>query len=118
VHVLRLDQRLQLKVDSKTLAGKAEGAKMVSLKITGFHQVERELKELSEATAALDANICQLKFDPSNRSDVERAVRQMETEIDRRISRWRNNAAVKTLVEKTKARFRKEILDRASAAKG
>jgi len=90
----------------------------VSLKITGFGQVERELKELSEAAVALDGDICQLKFDPSNGSDVERAVREMETEIDRRVSRWRNNAAVKKLVEESKARFRREILDRAKAAKG
>ncbi len=90
---------------------------MVSFKITGLDQVGKQLKELSDAGAALNGKICDSKFNPADSSDVQRAIRDMENEIDRRVSRWRNNQAVQKLASETKANLRKQILERARTAK-
>jgi len=83
----------------------------MSIKLTGFDKLQRELEDAQRALGALDGTISTLKFDPTDRQSVEKAIRQMESGIDSKVARYRGNALVSQLVPKMKDHYRKKILE-------
>ena len=90
---------------------------MFEVKMEGFEKLQRELSELADAARALDGNFCDLRFDPGDKSSVRDAIARMEAAVDAKTARWRSNAAVREIAEKSKQQFREEILRRASIAR-
>ena len=89
----------------------------VSMPIKGLDQLTRKLRELAEASAALDGNIASVSFDPEDPQSIENAIQQMEASIDQRVGRYLGNEMVGDLVRETKERFRQAISDRAAAVR-
>jgi hypothetical protein len=90
---------------------------MFEVKMEGFEKLQRELSELADAARALDGNLCDLRFDPGDESSVRDAIARMEAAVDAKTARWRSNSAVREIAEKSKQRFREEILRKASVAR-
>jgi len=90
---------------------------MFEVKIEGFEKLQRELSELADAARALDGNLCDLRFDPGDENSVRDAITRMEAAVDAKTARWRSNAAVREIAEKSKQRFREEILRKTSVAR-
>jgi len=90
---------------------------MFNVKVEGLERVQKELAELADATAALDGTLCNVRFDPSNADSVREAISEMEKAVDTKTARWRSNSAVREIAQRSKERFRKAILDQASAAR-
>jgi len=89
---------------------------MFEIKIEGLGQLQKHLEELEEAARALDGNLCDLRFDPSNEQSVRDAIHKMETSVDAKVARWRDNSAVREIAQKSKERFREQILQRAKSS--
>ena len=83
------------------------------LKSTGLDQFSKELGDASRALSALDGTITTLEFDPSDSASVHAAIRQIESAIDSKVSRYRSNPLVADLVRQMKAKYRAEIERRA-----
>jgi hypothetical protein len=82
----------------------------MSVKITGFDNLQKELAELSSALASLDGEIAQLRFtrDPAS---VQRAIDEMEAAVDRKAAAYIHNPMVAKIAEASKEAFRKKILE-------
>ena len=80
----------------------------MSIKLTGFEKLQREFEDAQLALDALDGTISTLKFDPPDRRSVQKAIQQMESEIDSKLARYRGNGLVSQLVPKMKEQYRKD----------
>lgn len=89
----------------------------MSVKITGFDKLQRELKDAERALAELNGTIAQLKFDPTDSASVDAAIREMERAVDAKVAPYRGNAIIAPLAIKAKEAFRKAIRDKASSAR-
>jgi prefoldin subunit 5 len=85
----------------------------MELNITGLDELQRQLEELQRAMESLDGPIANLKFDPKDPASVQRAIREMETEVDRKVAPYSGNPFVAQVVEQSKEHFRAGILERA-----
>lgn len=90
---------------------------MFNISVEGFDELQRQLDEVSDAIAALDGDICQVKVNPNDPADVERAIAEMENAVDVKISRFRDNPWVNQIADAAKKRFREELLNRVQNAK-
>lgn len=91
---------------------------MFNVELSGFDELQKQLRDAQKALQALDGDLCSLRFDPSNPADVQRAIEEMEGIVDARISPYRNNPLVAPVVDAAKKSFREEILRRAQEARG
>ena len=89
---------------------------MFELKIEGLGQLEKHLKELEEAARALDGNLCDLRFDPSDEQSVNDAINKMEALVEAKVARWKDNSAVREIAQKSKEYFREQILQQARSS--
>lgn len=87
------------------------------IRITGLDKLQRELDGASRALKALDGNIAQLRFDPSNPSSVEAAIREMERAVDRKVAPYRGNALVINIAHQMKASYSAQIREKAAEAR-
>lgn len=87
------------------------------MKITGLGKLQRELNEAQTALADLDGELGSVKFDPSDPSSIDAAIRAMEDIIDNRVGRYASNPIVAPLIEGAKVSFREAILEKAAAAR-
>ena len=85
--------------------------------MNGLDDLARKLKELGEATSALDGDITQLSFDPHDPASIEAAIQQMEAAIDERVSSYAHNDLVMGISGELKERYRTAILERATTAR-
>lgn len=83
----------------------------------GLDDLARKLKELGEATSALDGDITQLNFDPDDPASIEAAIQQMEAAIDERVSNYTHNDLVTGVAGQLKKKYRVAILERATTAR-
>jgi hypothetical protein len=90
---------------------------MISLKITGLDELQKQLDDAAKALQALEGEIGTVKYNPNDPSSVETAVVQIEQTIDAKIAPYRGNKIVENLVTKMKDRYRQEIYDRAAKAR-
>jgi ferredoxin-fold anticodon binding domain-containing protein len=92
-------------------------SKMISLKITGVEQLQKELDDAAKALQALDGEIAIVKYNSNDPSSVEAAVIQIEQTINAKIAPYRGNKIVESLATQLKERYRQEIYDRAAEAR-
>ena len=84
-----------------------------NVKITGLDKFQRKLEEFQKAMHSLDGTIAEVRFDPKDPASVQRAVREMEAAVDRKVAPYRRNPLVSQVVEKAKQQYRAGILERA-----
>ncbi len=83
---------------------------MFRIEIKGLDKLTRQLKEAERALQELDGEIGTVKFDPTNPTDVQRAIREIERKVDTKLSRFRGNPLVQTVAQGAKKTFREYIL--------
>src|ERR1700734_3613949 len=83
---------------------------MLKIEITGYEKLLRELKDAQNALSSLDGTIAKLNIRPGDPASVQEAIRQIEAEIDRRVSPYGNNELVAAVVKAAKEHYKAEIL--------
>ncbi len=86
----------------------------MSIRLTGLSEVTRNLEQLKKS---LDAEIAGLKFDPFNRQDVERAIRQIKLKVDLKMAPYISSPGVQEIAVGLKDEVQKAILKMATAAR-
>ena len=109
--------RDQEKVAPTTLLYLAHESLMkINVNITGLDKLQRDLEDAQRALRSLDGEIATIKFDHDDARSVQRAIRQMETAVDKRVAPYGRNALVAKVADATKESFRKQILGRVKKA--
>jgi hypothetical protein len=90
----------------------------MSIKITGLDQMTRQLEDAERALRALDGTITTLEYDPGDPTSVQKAIREMESAIDTKVSPYPGNPLVSKIASGLKERYRKAILRRAAERRG
>lgn len=85
------------------------------MKITGFDKLNRQLKDVQRAFENLDGQLGEVRYNPADPASIERAIMDMEAMIDSRMEAYASNFIVAPLIESTKERFRRAILEQAQA---
>ncbi len=88
---------------------------MIRFEIKGLDKLEKELDQMQKAVSALDGKICTIQFDAEDPADVNRAIREMEAAVDKKLAPYRHSQFAKQVGDATKQRFREVINDRARA---
>ncbi len=87
----------------------------MGFKLTGLSEVTRNLEQLKRA---LDDAVAKVAFDPSNRQDVERAIREVEQKVDLKMAPYVSTPGVREIAAGLKEEYRKAILHKAEEARG
>lgn len=87
------------------------------LKITGLDKLQKDLKDASRAMQGLNGRIAEVRFDPSDPTSVNAAVRTMERAVDQKVAPYRNNPLVAEMVKGVKANYRASIMEQARKAR-
>ncbi len=88
----------------------------INVNTTGLNKLQRDLEDAQRALRSLDGEIATIKFDRDDGGSVRRAIRQMETAVDKKVAPYGRNALVAKVADVTKQSFRKQILERAKKA--
>ena len=83
----------------------------MGVKISGLDKLQKELAELQRAMVSLDGEVATLRFDPDDPASVQRAIREMESAVDRKTAPYRRNPLVAKIAKGAKDAFRKKILE-------
>ncbi len=86
----------------------------MGIKLTGMSEVTRNLEQLKKA---IDAEIAGLTFDPLNKQDVERAIRQIKLKVDMKMAPYASSPGVQEIAAGLKQEVRKAILQKAEEAR-
>jgi len=86
---------------------------MVGVKITGLEKLQRQLGEAQRGLVSLNGTITTLRFNPDDAASVRRAIQQMESAVDAKVSSYSGNPLVVKVAEMTKQNFRRRILAQA-----
>jgi hypothetical protein len=86
---------------------------MINVKITGLDKLQRQLEEAQRGLESLNGKITTLQFSPDDPASVRRALQQMESAVDDKVSLYSGNPLVAKVAEMTKQNFRQRILARA-----
>lgn len=89
---------------------------MITAKITGLDQLQRQLQDAQRGLEALHGTIATLRFNPGDPESVRRAIQQMEAAVDAKVASYRGNPLVAKVAEMTKRNFRERIYARAGTA--
>jgi len=89
---------------------------MLNINVSGLEKLQRELADAQRAFQALDGTIATLKFDPTDPTSVDGAIRQMEVAIDNKTAPYHGNDLVKKVAQGLKDAYRKKILERSSGS--
>lgn len=84
------------------------------MKITGLDKLSRKMDELSKFAKDIDGHLGEVKFDPSDPGDIERAIAEMEAMVDQKASSYSRNDAVQNIADTMKEKYRQAILDKAA----
>jgi hypothetical protein len=87
------------------------------IKMTGFGEITRELKEAQKALADLDGELGSVSFNPNDPESIEAAIQAMEQMVDDRTGRYSRNSIIGPMAEEMKASYRQAILDKATEAR-
>jgi len=85
--------------------------------VSGFDQLQKQLREASEALKNLDGDLCTVNFDPHDPASIEAAIQSVEAVIDERIEKYSNNEMVVNVAKEMKLKYRDEIIERAASAR-
>ncbi len=87
------------------------------IKVTGLDNLSRKLDELSKFAKDIDGHLGEVKFNPNDPGDIERAIAEMEAMVDERAVSYSRNDAVQNIAAEMKERYRQAILDKAAASR-
>jgi hypothetical protein len=85
--------------------------------ITGFDKLSNDLEDAQKAISAIDGELGSVTFDPHDPVSIEAAVQEVGRLIDQRLGSYESNPIVGPLAESMKENYRREIIDRAAAAR-
>lgn len=90
------------------------------LKIEGLDKLTRELRAAEEAMASINGELGSVQFDSKDAGSIERAIIEVETMIDEKLSSYAGNSLVSQMGDAIKENLREQIIERAaqSRAKG
>jgi hypothetical protein len=88
----------------------------INVNITGLDKLQRDLEDAQRALRSLDGEIATIKFDRDDDGSGQRAIRQMETAVDKKVAPYGRNALIAKVADVTKENFRKQIRERAKKA--
>ncbi|MCQ1764720.1 hypothetical protein NOJ28_04175 [Neorhizobium galegae] len=86
-------------------------------KIKGLEQLKKKTDELSSFSQAIDGEIANVSFDPTDPVSIEAAVQQALDAIDEKAIAYERNDWITSLVEQLKESVREQIMERAAAAR-
>jgi len=86
----------------------------MGFKLTGLSEVTRNLDQLKKA---LDGAVAKVAFDPHNRQDVERAIREVEQKVDLKMAPYSSSPGVREIASGLKQEYRKALLQKAEEAR-
>ncbi|MBX9448134.1 MULTISPECIES: hypothetical protein [Dickeya] len=84
----------------------------MGVKITGIDKLQKQLKEVKEATEALSGSY-DVRFDANDPASIENAIQEAYTMVDERVSGLATNPMVSPLIENMKENLRQQILNNA-----
>lgn len=84
----------------------------MGVKITGIDKLQKQLKEVTDATEALNGSY-DVRFDAHDPTSIENAIQEANSMVDERASRYAGNPMVSPIVESMKENLRQQILDSA-----
>lgn len=87
------------------------------MKVTGFDEMQKTIRELQKAVSELDGELGSVQFDPNDPQSIELAIQSAFRAIDARVANYSRNEVVSGLVTDLKEDVRAKILDHASAAR-
>ena len=87
------------------------------MEIQGLDGLTRSLEELQRAFEKLNGDIANVSFDPHDPESIERAIEQLCTAVDKKVSGHAHSQAVMSIAGKFKEAGRNAILERAAAAR-
>jgi hypothetical protein len=82
----------------------------MGVKITGIDKMKKQLKEVEEATEALNGSY-DVRFDANDPASIENAIQEAHSMVDERASAYATNPMVSPLIEHMKENLRQQILD-------
>ena len=82
--------------------------------LTGLGEVTRNMEQLKKA---LDGAVAKVSFDPFNREDVARAIRDIEQKVDMKMGPYISSPGVREITAGLKAEYRKAMLQKADEAR-
>ena len=86
----------------------------MGFKLTGLSEVTRNMEALKRA---LDGAVEKASFDPHNRQDVERAIREIEQRVDLKMAPYASSPGVREIAAGLKEEYRKALLQKAEEAR-
>jgi hypothetical protein len=89
----------------------------MNVELKGFYELKRNLDQLQKALHGLQGEVARLHFDPHNRQEVDRAIRDFERKVDSKVAPYGSSPMVREMVAKIKQELRKDILKKAEEAR-
>jgi hypothetical protein len=86
----------------------------MGFKLTGLTEVTRNMEQLKRA---LDGAVATVPFDPLNRQEVERAIREVEQKVDLKMAPYISSSGAREIAAGLKEEYRKAILQKAEEAR-
>ena len=84
------------------------------IKLTGMSEVTKNMEALKRA---LDGAVEKASFDPLNRQDVDRAIREIEMKVDLKLAPYMTSPGVREIAAGLKQEYRKALLQKAEEAR-
>ncbi|WP_417069210.1 hypothetical protein [Niveibacterium terrae] len=86
-------------------------------KITGFDDLQKDLKDAQHALGELDGELGTVNFNPNDPGSIEAAVQSVCRMIDDRVGNYASNPMVGPLIDQMKEIYRENILQKAAEAR-
>jgi len=86
----------------------------MSFKLSGLSEVTRNMEQLKQA---LDGAVAKASIDPHDPQDVERAIREVEQQVDLNMAPYSFSPEVQEIAAGLKQEYRKALLQKAEEAK-
>lgn len=79
-------------------------------KIDGVDVLMKQLKEAQDAARVVEGDLGTVSFDPSDPMSIELAIRDVNSRVDSRLARYRQNPFVRPIIAGLKDAYRSKIL--------
>jgi hypothetical protein len=89
----------------------------LSVKLTGFDELHRTLKEVEAALHELNGHVASLHFDAADEDSINAAIQTIDNEIDRRLAPFRTNRMVTAIAAEFKSKVAGNVRQRAMEAR-
>ncbi|CCM80058.1 MULTISPECIES: hypothetical protein [Rhizobium] len=86
-------------------------------KITGLDKLKKKTGQLSSFSQAIDGEIANVSFDPTDPASIEAAIQEAHDAIDHKAIPYEQNDWITSLVKQLKESVRDQILERAAVAR-